>query len=216
MTLALHQAHATGSSCERALVQALRRGDEKAFAELVGRYHVSMKRIARAYVASDAVAEEVVQETWLGVVGGIHGFEGRSSVKTWIFRILLNRARTKGPRERRSVPFSSLQPHDAGGPSVDEDRFHGPGSPSAGAWSAPPRAWEDPYRRAVSLEVRGLLCDAIAGLPQAQQLVVTMRDVEGLSSDETCELLGLTPGNQRVLLHRARSRLRAVLEDELG
>ena len=210
MTLATHPAASAARADDRVLVAALQRGDEAAFTTLVDRYHCSLKRMARAYVSSDAVAEEVVQEAWLGVFAGIHGFEGRSSIKTWIFRILLNRARTRGVRERRSIPFSSLAPDEDDGPAVDADRF------DAGSWSAPPRAWQDPYRRAASLEARELLREAIASLPTAQRLVVTMRDVEGLTGEQTCELLGLTQGNQRVLLHRARSKLRQRLEDELG
>ena len=217
MTLTLEQPRtaAPRGDDDEALLDALRAGDEAAFTTLVDRHHAAMVRVARAYVPSVAVAEEVVQETWLGVIAGIERFEGRSSVKTWLYRILLNRARTRGPRERRSVPFSSLA-HEADGPSVDADRFHPPGTASAGAWSAAPRAWEDPHRRLASLETRELVREALTMLPPAQRLVVTLRDVEGLSSEETCELLGVSQGNQRVLLHRGRSKLRQVLEDQFS
>jgi len=141
------------------------------------------------------------------VVTGIERFEGRSSFKTWLFSIVVNKARTRGERERRTTPFSSLASPDEDGSVAVEDRF-GPD----GAWSSPPRPWDDPERRAVSLELRQELRDALDELPERQRLVVTLRDVEGLEAEEACRLLGLSPGNERVLLHRGRSRLRAALE----
>ena len=200
---------------DQTVVEALRRGDEKAFASLVGRYHPSLLRLAMSYVATREQAEDVVQETWLGVLNGIDRFEARSSLKTWIFRILVNRAKTKGVRERRSVPFSSLEVDgDEHEPSVDPARFQGPGP--AGFWSAPPESWAGiPEDRLLSAETRAVVDDAIAGLPDRQRAVITLRDVKGFTSPETCEILGLSEANQRVLLHRARSKVRARLEEHL-
>jgi RNA polymerase sigma-70 factor (ECF subfamily) len=196
---------------ERALVQSLAAGDERAFNEIVGRYHRSLVRLARNYVRSEAVAEEVAQDAWCAVVTGIERFEGRSSFKTWLFSIVVNKARTRAERERRTTPFSALaSPEEDGSPVAIEDRF----APD-GAWSAPPRPWEDPERRTISLELRAELREALDGLPERQRLVVTLRDVEGLEADEVCELLDLSSGNERVLLHRGRSRLRAALEPAL-
>jgi RNA polymerase sigma-70 factor (ECF subfamily) len=193
------------------LLDRLREGDEAAFMELVERHHAALVRLAQSFVASRAVAEEVAQETWLGVLNGIDRFEGRSSLKTWIFRILVNRAKTRGERESRSVPFSSLDDPD-GEPSVDPDRFV-----DAGAWSSPPRPWAgEPVERLLAGEARDVIDAAIAELPPVQRSVITLRDVEGLDADEACELLDLTDGNQRVLLHRARSRVRQALEDYLS
>jgi RNA polymerase sigma-70 factor (ECF subfamily) len=197
---------------DAALVKALARGDEKAFATLVDRYHASLLRLAMSYVATREQAEDVVQETWLGVLNGIDRFEGRSSLKTWIFRILVNRAKTKGVRERRSVPFSSLESDgEDREPAVDPSRF------SEGAWSAPPESWEGiPEDRLLSGETRAVVEDAIAALPAMQRAVITVRDVRGFTAQEACETLGLTEANQRVLLHRARSKVRARLEEYLG
>ncbi len=195
------------------LVEALKRGDEDAFASLVRRYHAALLRLALMYVATREQAEDVVAETWLGVLNGIDRFEGRSSLKTWIFRILVNRAKTKGVRERRSVPFSSLEGHDdEAAPSVDPARFAG-----AGFWSAPPDSWEGiPEERLLSAETRMVVDDAIAMLPEMQRAVITLRDVQGLSADEARDLLEVSDANQRVLLHRARSKVRARLEEYLG
>lgn len=193
---------------ERALVQALAAGDERAFNEVVGRYHRSLVRLARNYVRSEAIAEEVAQDAWCAVVKGVHRFEGRSSFKTWLFSIVVNKARTRAERERRTTPFSALAtPDEDGSPLPVEDRFG-----ADGAWSSPPRPWEEPERRAISLELREELREALGELPERQRLVVTLRDVEGLDSDEVCELLDLSAGNERVLLHRGRTRLRAALE----
>jgi RNA polymerase sigma-70 factor (ECF subfamily) len=193
---------------ERALVKALAAGDERAFNEVVGRYHRSLVRLARNYVRTEAVAEEVAQDAWCAVVCGVERFEGRSSFKTWLFSIVVNKARTRAERERRTTPFSALAaPEEDGAPVAVEDRF----APD-GAWSVPPRAWDDPERRAVSLQLREELRQALTELPERQRLVITLRDVEGLDSEEVCELLDLSPGNERVLLHRGRTRLRAALE----
>ena len=196
---------------ESRLVAALRAGDEQAFETLVRRHHASLKRVARAYVSTDAVAEEVVQETWLAVIGALQRFEQRATLKTWLFHILTNKAKTRGMRERRSVPFASLAAaHDE--PAVSPDRFQRDGDAWPGHWATPPRPWVDPDRRLQSLEARERLREAIAALPSAQQAVLTLRDVEGLAAEEVCALLDLTPGNQRVILHRARAKVRDALE----
>jgi len=202
---------------EAAVVEALKRGDEGAFAALVAMYHASLLRLAQSYVATREQAEDAVQETWLGVLNGIDRFEGRSSLKTWIFRILVNRAKTKGVREHRSVPFSALEGDgDEAGPSVDPSRFQ-TGGRLAGAWSAPPDSWEGiPEDRLLSAETRAMVDDAIAALPPLQRAVITLRDVRGFSAPEAREVLGLTDANERVLLHRARSKVRARLEEYLG
>jgi RNA polymerase sigma-70 factor (ECF subfamily) len=177
-----------------------------------------MVRLARMFVRDRAVAEEVAQEAWLAALQGLDRFEGRSSLKTWLFRILTNRAKTRAEREARSVPFSALA--GAGGedePAVDPDRFLGPGEREPGAWASPPRPWETlPEERLVSQETLGRVGAAIEALPDAQREVIRLRDVEGWSAQEVCDALGITDGNQRVLLHRARSRVRQALEDYLG
>jgi RNA polymerase sigma-70 factor (ECF subfamily) len=199
-----------------AIVAALRRGDESAFAELVDRYHLPLLRLAMTFVRDRAVAEEVVQETWLGVLQGIDRFERRSSLKTWIYRILSNKAKTRAERERRTVPFSSLAAEDEG-PSVDPDRFLGPNDRWAGHWAAPPRRWDEiPEDRLLSKEMLASLQAAIETLPPAQRQVLTLRDVEGWSAEEVCAALDVSEGNQRVLLHRARSKVRGALEAELS
>lgn len=195
------------SDVENQLVEALRAGDEQAFRELVGRYHGSLLRLARNYVPSHSIAEEVVQDTWLAVLESIDRFRGSSSVKSWIFRILVKRAITRGVREHRAVPFSSL-PGSAGddGPTVSADHFT-----IDGGWGVPPRPFELPEESFGLLELRARLREAFAELPERQRLVVGLRDVDGLSSVEVCDLLGLTAENQRVLLHRGRARLQAAL-----
>ena len=195
---------------ESALVEALRRGDESAFASLIEQYQSSLLRLAMSYVATKEAAEDVVQETWLGVLSGIDRFEGRSTLKTWIFRILVNRAKTKGLREHRSIPFSSLEGDDDSPSSVDPSRFW------QGAWASPPDSWEGiPEDRLLSGETLAVVEEAIAGLPEMQRAVITLRDVRGFTSQEACDVLDLTEANQRVLLHRARSKVRARLEEYL-
>jgi RNA polymerase sigma-70 factor (ECF subfamily) len=192
---------------ERALVEGLRRGDEDAFLRLVDLHGGSMLRVARSFVPTYALAEEVVQEAWLGVIRGIHGFEGRSSLKTWIFRIVVNTARTRGVREARSVPFSSLGAEAA----VEPERFLGPDHPGTpGAWATPPHEW--PALRLEQKETRTVIATTIAELPPLQRQVISLRDIEGWSAEETCNALDLTETNQRVLLHRARARVRRALE----
>lgn len=200
---------------EPALVAALRRRDEVAFTSLVAQYGGPLLRLAQVYVRSRAVAEEVVQETWLGVLQGIDRFESRSSFKTWLFRILVNRARTRAERESRTVPFSSLRElGDEAEPAVPAERFRPADDPVAPFhWGAPPRSWgASPETLALSRETLDLVARAIETLPAAQREVVTLRDVEGWSAEEVCNALGLSDTNQRVLLHRGRARVRAALE----
>jgi RNA polymerase sigma-70 factor (ECF subfamily) len=194
------------------LVTALRLGDERAFGEVVDRYSSSLLRLARDFVRTRSVAEEVVQETWLAVLQGIDRFEGRSSFKTWLFRILVNKAKTRGQREARTLPFSSFE---TGGeePVVPEERFRAPDNQWAGHWASPPLPLRDvPEERLLSGELRSRLAEALQALPDTQRVVVTLRDVAGYDSEEVCELLAISEGNQRVLLHRGRSRLRSALE----
>lgn len=199
---------------ELQLVRSLRSGEESAFAALVDAYGATMLRVARLYVRDRAVAEEVVQETWLGVLRGINRFEGRSSVRTWIFRILTNVAKTRAVREARSVPFSTLVREDEGeGPSVPPERFRGADNPFPDHWAAPPVDWDVPEPMLLAAETRSKLFEAIAALPEMQRCVVTLRDVEGWSSDEVCNALELSETNQRVLLHRARTRVREALDE---
>jgi RNA polymerase sigma-70 factor, ECF subfamily len=198
------------------LVQRLRDGDESAFAELIDRYGATMLRVAQMYVRDRGTAEEVVQETWLAVLNGIDRFEERSSLKTWLFRILTNRAKTRGERDGRMVPFSSLAGAnpEADEPSVDPDRFLGPDSPHPGAWAAPPVGW--PQDKLLERETLGVIEMAIDMLPDAQREVILLRDVDGWEPMEVSDVLGITDGNQRVLLHRARSKVRAALEEYLN
>jgi len=173
-----------------------------------------MLRIAMLYVSSRAVAEEVVQETWLAVFTGLERFEGRSTLKTWLFRILTNKAKTRGQREGRTLPFSALAADgDEDQTAVDVDRFLGPDSRHAGAWGAPPRGV--PEERLFAAEARARIEAAIDALPENQRAVITLRDVEGLSAEEACNVLGVSETNQRVLLHRARSKVRAAFEQYL-
>jgi RNA polymerase sigma-70 factor, ECF subfamily len=195
-----------GGDEESELLARLRAGEEEAFLELVDRHQASMLRLARSFVGSHAVAEEVVQDTWLGVLRGIDRFAGRSSLRTWLLAIVVNRARSTGVREARSVAVGDA------GPAVDAARFDG-----AGAWSSPPRHWvEESHERLAAESATGLIRDALQSLPARQREVVMLRDVEGLRGDEVCRVLEISEGNQRVLLHRGRSRLRAALEADLG
>ena len=197
---------------ERRLIEALRAGDESAFMTLTGEYGPMMLRVALMYVSTRAVAEEVVQEAWIGVLKGIGRFEGRSSLKTWIFRILTNTAKTRAQREGRSVPFSALASAATDGEAVDPERFLGDGERFAGHWGAPPRRW-GPEERLVSAEAQEVIDAAIATLPPAQAAVITMRDVEGFTPEEVRNALEISETNQRVLLHRARSKVRRALEE---
>jgi len=198
---------------DAALVELLRAGDEAAFLWLVDRLGSSMLRVARMYVASMAVAEEVVQEAWLGVLQGIGRFEGRSSLRTWIFRILVNIAKTRGQREGRSVPFATLAGDDLDRPTWDPSAFRGPGEPLAGSWSSLPDDWSGvPEEQLLGSETRLAIAHAIDALPPMQAEVIRLRDVLGWSSEEVRNALDLTETNQRVLLHRARAKVRRALD----
>jgi RNA polymerase sigma-70 factor, ECF subfamily len=192
---------------EAQLVTALRAGDEDAFRRLIETYHPTLVRVARMYVSTQAAAEDVAAETWLAVLEGIDRFEGRSSLKTWIFRILTNRAKTRGIREGRSLPFSALEADDG---SVDAERFHGGDHAWPGHWASAPTGF--PEERLLAAETREVIERTIASLPPTQRAVISLRDIEGWSAEEVCNALTLTETNQRVLLHRARSAVRAALE----
>ena len=197
---------------DQAVVDALCAGDERAFRKLVGAHHATMVRVAAGFVPSRAVAEEVVQDTWLAVVKGLASFEGRSSLKTWIFTILVNQARTRGEREQRTTPFSSLARGVADdGPTVDPDRFLTEGE-WVGHRSRPPQPFDPTSAHLDDDETRRVVEEAIASLPANQQRVVWLRDVEAWAATEVCEALGLSEANQRVLLHRGRAKVRAALE----
>src|SRR5829696_803717 len=198
---------------DRELVDRLRLGDEAAFSGIVSGWSPMMLRVARGHLSTDASCEEVVQETWLAVIRGLDGFEGRSSLRTWVFRILTNLAKTHGVREARSVPMSSA---DGSGPTVDPQRFRPADDELPHNWTplGAPVQWQaGPEQAAVAGETRRFLGAALQDLPDRQRAVVTLRDVHGMSSDEVCATLDLTAANQRVLLHRGRARLRTVLED---
>lgn len=197
------------------LVAALRAGDEPAFTALVDELTPALMRVALMHVASRAVAEDVVADTWLGVINGIERFEGRSALRTWIFQILLNIARTRGKREKRTLPFASLRrraEEGGDGPAVDADRFQGRNGEAPGAWARPPQEWDGVETRLFADETRDALLDAIRALPPRQRDVIALRDIQGYSAEEARNALGLTETNQRVLLHRARSKVRAALE----
>jgi RNA polymerase sigma-70 factor, ECF subfamily len=192
-------------------VALLRAGDEQAFEALVARHYATMMAVARTYVKSRSVAEEVVQEAWLGVLQSLDRFEGRSSLKTWIIAIVINKAKTRAVREGRSVPFTALEPDE---PAVDPSRFRRRGEIYAGHWRTAPSAAPDVVTQ--DRETLRVAMRAIAELPPAQQTVIRMRDLEGSSADEVCSTLAISAANQRVLLHRARSRVRAALEVHLS
>jgi RNA polymerase sigma-70 factor, ECF subfamily len=197
------------------LVVAIRAGDEAAFAGLVEELTPALMRLALAHVPSRAIAEDVVQDTWVAVIRGIDRFEGRSALRTWIFQILLNIARTRGKREKRTLPFAALRNRAEEGrdePAVDADRFQGRRGEYPGHWSRPPSEWDSPVERLAQGEARDALLEAIADLPPRQRDVITLRDVLGYSADEARNALDLSETNQRVLLHRARSKVRGALE----
>jgi RNA polymerase sigma-70 factor (ECF subfamily) len=200
---------------DAALVQALRDGDEQAFAGLVDELTGPLTRLALAHVPSRAVAEEVVADTWLAVITGIDRFEGRSALRTWIFQILLNQARTRGVREKRTLPFAYFRRRAEEGrdePAVEPERFHRRGE-DAGGWARPPIDWGDPSEKLASDEARDVMLRAIADLPPRQREVLTLRDIQGYTAEEARNALGVSETNQRVLLHRARSKVRAALEE---
>ncbi|MEO6468963.1 MAG: RNA polymerase sigma factor [Acidimicrobiia bacterium] len=195
------------------LVARLRAGDEDAFRQLIDEVDAPLRRVARTYVSTDGAADEVVQDVWVGVLRGIDRFEQRSSLKTWIYRILLNIARTRGVRDRRSIPFASLGDAENEGPTFDPDRFQTASGHDPGHWTQFPMRWHDhPEVRAVGHETIAVVRNALSTLPPAQQEVVRLRDIEGWTGAEVCNALGITETNQRVLLHRGRAKVRAALE----
>src|SRR4051812_19686079 len=208
----------TGTDDDAPLLLALRRRDEQAFTTLVDRYHARLVRLASLFVANQAVAEEVAQETWIGVLQGIDRFEGRSSFRTWLFRILTNQAKRRGQREARSLPFAAFSQADGddGEPAVAPERFLPAGDEWAGHWVSYPQNWRElPEEEFLSHETRALVQQAIEALPLNQRMVITLRDVEGFPSAEVCNALAISETYQRVLLHRARSKVRGQLEQYL-
>lgn len=202
---------ATDAELDAALLEALRSGDEKAFAWVIDQWSPGMLRLARCYVPTDAMAEDVVQEAWLGALRGLDGFEGRSRLRTWVLRIVANIAKSWGEREHRVTPFSSASFGE--GPTVGAERFNSPGEPKAGAWRALPPSWPAlPEGEVLSAEALTVVRQALAYLPDAQRAVIALRDLDGYGASEVCEALGLTEGNQRVLLHRARAAVRQRTE----
>jgi RNA polymerase sigma-70 factor (ECF subfamily) len=200
---------------EAALLAALRSGDRDAFEQLVDDLSPGLLRVAMQHTPSRAVAEEVVQDTWIAVINGIDRFEGRSSLRTWIYRILLNIARTRGKRERRTLPFSYFRRRaEEGGDeaAVEPERFQGRGGEQPGGWARPPIDWAAPEDRLATAEARQVMLEAIAALPPRQREVITMRDLQGLTAEEARNALDVSETNQRVLLHRARSKVREALE----
>ncbi len=202
-------------SDDAVLVKALAARDPEAFAFLLDRYHPSLVRLAQQYVPSRAVADEVVQETWLAVIEGIDRFEQRSSLKTWLFRILVNIARSHGVKENRAIPFAT-NASPGGEPAVDPRRFRRLLPGSRGQWKLPPQPWADPEQRALDAETCAVIRNAVDRLPPDQREVITMRDLIGWSAPEVCDALDVSDANQRVLLHRARSKVRAALERHYG
>jgi RNA polymerase sigma-70 factor (ECF subfamily) len=204
----------TGSVPDADLVDALRSGDSQAFAEIVDAWSPVLLAVARRYVGDRHAAEDVVQDTWLGVLRGLAAFEGRSTLRSWTFSILVNRAKTRAVRDARTVSVSGFDDSPQAGPTVDPARFRGTDDAYPGHWTSAgaPRRWEEPEGRAVGREAVQLIDAALDNLPERQRLVVQMRDIEGMTADETCAALRLSQQNQRVLLHRGRAGLRAALE----
>lgn len=197
------------------LVARLRERDDHAFALMLDAWSTGMLRLARSFVATKESAADVVQETWLAVIRSIDRFEGRSSLKTWVYRILVNAAKQRCAKEGRTLPLSSLSAREDSGPTVDPDRFRGPDDPYPGDWRVYPKPWSMPSPEQAMLagEFRAEMAAALARLPDRQRIVITLRDIEGHSTDEVCEILEITPVYQRVLLHRARAFVRGKLEE---
>lgn len=197
------------------IIAALRSGNERVFARLVDEWSPAMLRLARLHVSSRESAEDVVQEGWIAALRGIDAFEGRSSLRTWVFQIVLNMAKTRGIKEQRVVPFSSAF-RDDGAPTVDPERFQGGGEPTPGGWRQPPAPWPTPEAELLAKETRAVIDSSLENLPERQRAVIALRDVDGFEPAEVCELLDLSAGNQRILLHRARSAVRRDLEVYFG
>ncbi|WP_232662984.1 RNA polymerase sigma factor [Pseudonocardia sp. TRM90224] len=193
------------------LVAGLRAGEETVFALLLDAWSGGMLRLARAFVSTPDSAAEVVQDAWLAVIEGVEKFEGRSSLKTWVYRILVNTAKRRRDRESRSIPWSSLTP-DEEGPALDPARFQGPGEPYPGHWRELPTPWPSPEQSTLAAESMAQIANAVGRLPERQRVVIVLRDVEGHTAEEVCSILGISAGNQRVLLHRAR----VFVRDELA
>ena len=202
---------------EASLLNSLRARDEAAFTQLVEMYHASLVRLARIFVHDTTIAEEVAQETWLAVLRGLDRFEGRSSLKTWLFTILTNKAKTRGQRENRTLTNTDLEVAASDSPTVDPGRFNDPNTEKwPNHWADPPVSWAGiPEETLLSQETIQLIREAIDALPETQRIVITLRDMHELSSDEVCNVLGVSETNQRVLLHRARAKVRQALEDYL-
>jgi len=203
---------------ETSLLKNLRRGEEDAYAWLVQKYHTSLIRLAYSFVQDERLAEEVAQETWIAVLKGLDRFEARSSIKTWIFSILVHRAKTLGKRENRAVSFTGLDDVFDNAPTVDPERFKPfDAATSANHWVKFPSSWDDiPEKILLSRELLHIVQDAIMSLPSTQQAVITLHDIDGFSSDETCNILGISETNRRVLLHRSRSKVRQVMDSYLN
>ena len=212
------QAAGLPSDPDAELLARLRQGDEDAFRTLVEEHGPFLMRLVMMHVPSRSIAEEVVGDTWLAVLNGLDRFEGRSSLRTWIASIALNKARTRGKREGRIVPFALLRRRyeEGGGPALDADRFQGRRGERPGWWASPPVAWDDPERQLEAAETRDVLLHAIRDLPPRQREVITLRDISGWDAEEVRNALDLTETNQRVLLHRARSKVRAALEEYMS
>ena len=199
------------------LIAALRAGDAAAFAGMLDAWSAPMLRLARSFVSTHASAEDVVQETWLAVLKGLEGFRGRSTVKTWVYRILVNTARKRGGHEHRSIPWTSLLPTDEDhGPTIDPARFQGPGGAYPGHWRDAPQAWPSPEGTALALEIREVIAGVLDELPARQRAVIHLRDVADHTAAEVCDILQISAANQRVLLHRARATMRERLAAYLG
>ena len=195
------------------LLAQLRAGDERAFDAIVEAWSGGMTRVARNFVSTPDSATEVVQDAWLAVIAGLDRFEGRSSLKTWVYRVLINTAKRRGLVEHRTVPMSSLADGSDSGPTVDPARFRQSGEPYAHHWQEFPEAWPSPEQLLLDGELGARITDAVDRLPHRQRLVITLRDIEGYDASEVCALLDITPANQRVLLHRARAAVRERIED---
>lgn len=209
--MAFSSSDASAAQEDTALLAALRQGDESAFAQIVDAWSPGMLRLARCHVSTDASAEEVVQEAWIGVLRGLGSFEGRSRLRTWVLRIVVNIAKTRGQQEHRVTPFSSVTGSDE--PTVDPDRFQSAREPHPGGWRVFPPEWPAfPEGAVLSAEINHVVRAALSSLPQAQRVVMELRDIHGYEAAEVCGALNLSDGNQRVLLHRARAAVRQRIE----